>query len=121
MFSGDMTRALSPGRDHVRQRSYFLDMSWCQAPLPGWSGPAELGEAILVDAEVVGDLVQDGDADLVLEDVRVVAELLLERDTVDGNLVREHPGVALDPAVDERDAEVEPEEVRVLCVLVLHD
>ena len=44
----------------------------------------------------------------------VVAELLLERDPVDGDLVREDAGVALDAALGERDAEVEAEEVRVL-------
>ena len=31
---------------------------------PGRSAPAELVEAVVVDAEVVGDLVDDGDADL---------------------------------------------------------
>ena len=53
--------------------------------------------------------------------VGIVAELLLERDPVDGDLVRQDAGVALGPALGERDAVVEAEEVGVLPVLVLDD
>src|SRR5919201_356208 len=50
---------------------------------------AELVEAVFVDAEVMSDLVEDGDANLLLEDPGIVAELLLQRNPVDGDLVRE--------------------------------
>ena len=43
---------------------------------------AELGEAVLVEAEVVAELVENGDPDLALELVRV-GELLLERQPED--------------------------------------
>src|SRR6185312_12891606 len=70
--------------------------------------PAEFGEAIVVDAEVVGDLVHDRPADL-------VGDLLLgtadgaDLQAVDGDPVGQHPGVVRG-AVGERDALVEPEQ-----------
>jgi hypothetical protein len=45
----------------------------------GLLGPAELGEAILVDPEVVGDLVNDGHPDLLLQQLWIVAELVFQR------------------------------------------
>ena len=44
---------------------------------------AELVQPGFVDAEVVGELVQDGDADLLLERRRVVAKVRDERTAVD--------------------------------------
>ena len=44
---------------------------------------AELGDPVLLHAEVVPELVQDGDANLTLEQRGVVAELVLERQPVD--------------------------------------
>ena len=64
------------------------------------------------------ELMQDGDTYLLpkLVDVR---KRLLEGDPVDGDLVREHP---CDVApFRERNAVIEPEQVRVFWVLVLHD
>src|SRR2546421_8439730 len=49
--------------------------------------PPELVEPILVDAEVVRELVENRDPDLVLQDGRVGAEFLLERQAIDGDLV----------------------------------
>ena len=50
----------------------------------GWSGPAELVEAVVVDAEVVGDLVDHRDAhlldDLVLGDAHGHDRLAVDRD-----------------------------------------
>src|SRR5688572_1419662 len=82
--------------------------------------PAELGEAVLVDAEVVRDLVDDRDPDLLLEHLGFVAELLFERDSVDRDLVGQGSRIALAP-VHERHAEIEAVQVRVLWVLVLDD
>src|SRR5712691_6899459 len=65
------------------------------------SGPSspvtELVEPLLVDPEVVGELVEDGDSDLPLELVRIVSERLLERPAVDGDLGR-HIGRLLEEA-----------------------
>src|SRR6476619_3007633 len=47
------------------------------------SGIAELVEPVLVDPEVVGQLVEGGDADRLLEPLRVVSEVLDERPPVD--------------------------------------
>src|SRR5215203_4068477 len=49
----------------------------------GASRVSELVEPVLVESEVVGQFVQDGDADLVLELVGVVAEVLHQRLSVD--------------------------------------
>src|SRR5262245_13233282 len=65
------------------------------------------------------DLVQDRDADLRFEHGRVVPELVLERQPVDGDLVRKNARV-LGP-LGERDAEIEAEEVGIFRVLVLDD
>ena len=45
-------------------------------PRRGLLGPAELGEALLVDSEVVGDLVDDGHPDLLFQQFGIVAELV---------------------------------------------
>src|SRR5438093_13077011 len=77
-------------------------------PLPrprSSSGPsspvAELVEPLLVDPEVVGQLVEDGDPDLPLELVRLVSERLLERPAIDGDLCR-HVGRLLEEAEEIR-------------------
>ena len=70
----------------------------------------ELVEPVLVDPEVVGQLVEDGDPDLMLELRRVVPELVLEREPVDRDL-RRHVRRLLE----------QPEEVGLLWVLVLDD
>jgi len=58
----------------------------------------------------VGELVEDGDADLLLELGRLVAELRLERAAVDG-----------DPGRQELLLLEEAEEIRLVRVLVLDD
>ena len=68
---------------------------------------------------MVRDLVHDRNPDFLLEELGVVPELRLERNAVDLDLVREDAGVVV--AVRERDPDVEPEDVRVLGVLVLDD
>src|SRR6478672_1651551 len=47
------------------------------------SGIAEFVEPILVDPEVVGQFVEDRDADLLFEPLRIVPEVLDERPPVD--------------------------------------
>src|SRR5438477_10272335 len=69
----------------------------------------ELVEPVLVDPEVVGELVEDGDPDLLLELGRV-REGLRERLSEDRDLVRHVPGRL-----------PEPEQVWIVRVLVLHD
>src|SRR5712691_3372336 len=77
----------------------------------GRSSPVpELLEPLLVDPEVVGELVEDGDPDLALELLWIVPELLFERAPVDRHLGR-HVGRLLEEA----------EEVRLLDVLLLDD
>src|SRR5262245_58485732 len=66
--------------------------------------PAELAEPILVDAEVMGDLVDDRDPDLLLQHLGIVAELVLEGNPVNGDLVRKDAGIALAAALGERNA-----------------
>ena len=56
--------------------------------VPTGSVDAELLEAVVVDAEVVGELVDHRDPDLVLE-VERVREVLLERQAEDRDRVRE--------------------------------
>ena len=61
----------------------------CPAPEPvARSVDPQLLEAVVVDAEVVGQLVDHGDPDLVLE-VERVGEVLLEREPEDRDRVRE--------------------------------
>jgi hypothetical protein len=66
----------------------------------------------------VRELVQDGDPDL-LAQLLGVLEALLERDTVDRDLVGEEPAHV--PAFGERYAVIEAEEIGILGVLVLDD
>src|SRR5687767_5934672 len=79
---------------------------------------AELCDPVLVEPEVVRELVQNRDADLLAQVVRV-REALLERDPVDRDLVGELTGHVA--ALRERNAVVEAEEVGVVRVLVLDD
>src|SRR5882724_6488907 len=67
-------------------------------------------EPVLVDSEVVGQLVQDGDPDLVLELLGVVPELLFEGPPVDRDLRRQV-----------RRLLEEPEEIGLAGVLVFDD
>src|SRR5207302_1605518 len=69
----------------------------------------EVGQPVLVEPEVVPELVEDGDPDLAFQLGRV-AKRLLERAAVDRDRVR-----AVVAAL------VEPEEVRVVGVLILDD
>src|SRR5258705_7090528 len=71
---------------------------------------AQLVEPVLVDPEVVGELVEDGDPDLVLQLPWVVPELLFEWPPVNRDLCRQ-VGRLLE----------EPEEIRLSGVLVFHD
>src|SRR5258705_12647581 len=87
--------------------------------LPRGALPAEFGEAVVVDAEVVGDLVHDRSADLV-GDLLLGAADPADLTAVDGDPVGQHPGVVR-RAVGERDALVEPEQAgRALVVLDGH-
>src|ERR1700749_2376375 len=70
--------------------------------------PAELGEPVVVDAEMVGDLVDDGAADLARDLVFRAADDA-DRQAVDRDAVGQHPGV-LGGAAGERDTLVEPEQ-----------
>src|SRR5215211_2306422 len=80
----------------------------------------ELGEAVLVDPEVVRELVEDRDPDLV-DELLGVGKLLLEGQLVDRDPVGQMARIAR-PALWKRDAVVEAEEVGVLGILVLdHD
>ena len=72
------------------------------------AGCSETGEAILVDPEVVGELVEDGDPDLPLKGRRIVPELLQQRAPVDRH-----------PRGEVRRLLEEPEEIRLLRVLLL--
>ena len=56
---------------------------------------AEVGDPVLVDAEVVGELVQDGDADLF--ELGRVGEVLDERPAVDGVLRGQYSGQSKRP------------------------
>src|SRR5436309_6765420 len=107
------------GDDHLRRpgRRGLPQRRLRQAPR---LSPAELGEAVLVDPEVVRDFVDDGDADLLHEPLWVVAELVFERKAIDRDLVRQSAGVLAAPFC-QRDTEIEPEDIRVLGVLVLDD
>ena len=72
--------------------------------------PAEFAEPVVVDAEVVGDLVDDGAADLV-GDLLLAAAGCADRLAVDGDAVGQNPRV-LRRATGERDALVKPEQRR---------
>src|SRR5687767_13510283 len=119
-----MTR-ITTARGHLFQvRKYRTSTSAPSTPAPiatassTVSVVAQLLEPVLVDAEVVRQLVQDGDADLLAQLVRVVPELVLERQPVDGDLVRQLAAVPRS-ALGQRHSVVEAEEVRILRVLVL--
>src|SRR4026209_914065 len=79
---------------------------------------AELRDAVFVEAEVVRQLVENGDPDL-LAQLLGVREALLERDPVDRDRVGEE--AALVSALRQRHAMVEAEEIGILGVLVLDD
>src|SRR2546430_5179688 len=76
--------------------------------LPRGVLPAEFGEAVVVDAEVVGDLVHDRPADLV-GDLLLGAADGADFQAVDGDPVGQHPR-AVPGAPRERDALVEPQQ-----------
>src|SRR5205823_7482769 len=91
-----MSLKTQPGRSSIPAGRGRRERGPLRPPLPrpprSSSGPsspvAELVEPLLVDPEVVGQLVEDGDPDLPLELVRLVPERLLERAAVDGDLGR---------------------------------
>src|SRR5205807_454408 len=70
---------------------------------------AQLFQPLLVDSEVVGELVEDGDPDLVFQLQGVVPERLFERPPVDRDLRRQV-----------RRFLEEPEQIRLTGVLLLH-
>src|SRR5262245_35098385 len=72
---------------------------------------SKLGDSVLVEAEVVGQLVEHGDADLVTKLVGV-GERLLERNAVDRDRVGRHSGHVT--ALGERDPVVEAEQFGIL-------
>jgi hypothetical protein len=84
-----------------------------------FSGPAELEQAVVVDAEMVRNLVHDGDPHPSYDVVRVTADAA-DRQPVDGDPVGEHTGVRRRPSC-QRNALVEAEQVhRVALVLDSH-
>jgi hypothetical protein len=81
--------------------------------------PSEFGKATVVDAEMVGDLVDDGAADLVGHPLLGTADRA-DRLTVDGDAVGQHSRVLRRPA-GERDALVQAEQAgRARAVLDRH-
>src|SRR6478736_9291522 len=92
---------------------YALGLTFVTPPrrgthLPGGVLPAEFGEAVVVDAEVVGDLVHHRPPDLV-GDLLLGAADGADLQAVDGDPVGQYPGVVRG-ALGERDALVEPEQ-----------
>src|SRR4051794_675535 len=81
------------------------------------SSPAEGVELVVVDAEVVRDLVDDGDGDLLGHLVLVLAHVA-DRLPVDHDPVRQRAAVVR-AALGQRVALVEPEHVRLVGVAVL--
>jgi hypothetical protein len=79
---------------------------------------AELGDPIFVEPEIVGELVENGDTYL-LSELLGIGKSLLERDSIDRDLVREQP--ALVTPLGERHPVIKAKEVGVLGILVLHD
>ena len=75
------------------------------------SGKSEVVQPVLVDPEVVGELVEHGDPDLLLELGRV-GKRLDERQPEDPDPVGERPGPVA--PLGQRHALVEPEEVGVV-------
>src|SRR2546426_5092945 len=74
---------------YLVQRSHIRSNVKEPIPIPGLRLPvAELVNPVLVDAEVVRQLVQDGDPDLLLEPLRI-PKLTDERTPEDGDLVRQ--------------------------------
>src|SRR6476646_7851454 len=87
--------------------------------LPGGVLPAEFGEAVVVDAEMVGDLVHHRPADLV-GDLLLGAADGADFQAVDSDPVGQHP-VGVLGARGERDAPVEPDQAgRLVVVLDVH-
>ena len=80
--------------------------------------PAEFVEPVVIDAEEVADLVDDGPADLVGDLIDGVAQRA-DRPAVDGDAVRQHHGV-LAAAVGEGNALVQPEQARRSVVVLDH-
>src|SRR3954466_6942605 len=83
------------------------------------SSPAELVQAVVVDAEVVRDLVDDGDRDL-LDDLVLGLADVTDRQPVDHDPVGQRPAV-LPAALGQRVALVQPEQVRLVGVAVLDE
>src|SRR3954452_12533810 len=83
------------------------------------SAPAELVESVVVDAEVVRDLVDDGDGDLV-DDVLLGLADVADRLAIDHDPVRQLAAVVPAP-LGQGEPLVEPEQVRLVGVPVLHE
>src|SRR5690606_16818483 len=88
-----------------------------RSPRSTASAPAELVQLVVVDADVVCELVDDRDRDLVDQLVLVVAHVA-QRQAVQRDRVGQHAAVVL-PALGGGDTLVQPQQVRVLGVLVL--
>jgi hypothetical protein len=80
--------------------------------------PAQFVEPVVIDAEEVADLVDDGPADLVGDLIDGVAQRA-DRPAVDGDAVRQHHGV-LAATVGEGNALVQPEQARRPVVVLDH-
>src|SRR5207244_13225575 len=118
----DDARLRSAPRSGARSPRGFPKVWSCsclveRATLPGHSsGIPDVVEAVLVEPEVMGELVENGDPDLLLE-VGGVGERLHERHAEDADPVGE--GARPVAALGERHALVEPEEVGLVGMLVL--
>src|SRR5688572_19064960 len=99
-----VTAATMPGRSAPSA----LTARWWATRATVPSGPPQLVEALVVDAEMVGDLVHDGDAHLTAH-VGLVAAVRADRTAEDGDAVGHHqPAVGL--PLGERDALVAAEQ-----------
>src|ERR1700750_653801 len=92
----------------IRLGSDICDSAAPRNSSAGRALPAQFGEAVVVDAEVVGDLVHHGPPDLV-GDLLLGAADGADLQPVDGDPGGQHPGV-IRRAVGERDALVEPQQ-----------
>ena len=95
--------------------------SWRLGPgfMNGNGSPAEFGEAGVVDPEVMADLMHDSALHLVNYLVLGPADGA-DRQAVDGDPVRQHPGVAR-RAAGQRDPLIEPEQARRAGLVLDHD
>ena len=121
-----LTRSDRGGRATGRVGRSAPVLGWHRGPLcqPGWHGgapcqhaaalvPAQLVQAVVVDAEVVCDLVDDGDRHLV-DDLLPALAVPQRRTAVHEDPIRQRPGRPPAVALGERRALVQAEQVGVV-------